>query len=102
MLRHVAVFRWKPGTTPGDLKALGDGLSRLPATIPEIADYRFGSDARLADGNWDYAVVADFEGREGYEVYRDHPAHQQLISELVAPIISERAAVQYEPGGRRS
>ncbi|MEY2456505.1 MAG: hypothetical protein QOK06_1599, partial [Acidimicrobiaceae bacterium] len=58
-LRHVVLFRWKEGTTVEQIAAIEDGLAGLPAAIPELVDYRFGSDAGLADGNWDFAVVAD-------------------------------------------
>lgn len=47
-------------------------------------------------GNFDYVVVGDFADAQAYLVYRDHPVHQQLITEVLAPLIAERSAVQYE------
>ena len=58
--------------------------------------YRFGADAAVNDGNFDYVVVADFDDVAGYLAYRDHPAHQAAITEHIAPIVAERAAVQYQ------
>jgi hypothetical protein len=40
-------------------------------------------------------VVADFDDQAGCLAYRDHAAHTQLIADRIAPIISDRAAVQY-------
>jgi hypothetical protein len=47
-------------------------------------------------GNFDFAVVADFENAESYRAYRDHPAHRAVIAECIAPIRADRASVQYE------
>jgi hypothetical protein len=94
-LRHVVLFRWNEGTTAEHIAAIEDGLAGLPAAIPELVAYRFGSDAGLADGNWDFAVVADLVSVEDYITYRDHPVHQAVIAERIRPHIAERAAVQH-------
>ncbi len=95
MLRHVALFRWADGTTAEQKQAICDGLARLPSLIPELGDYRFGDDAGLVDGNWDFAVVADFDDAEGWRAYREHPEHRRVVAEQIAPVAVERAAVQY-------
>lgn len=92
--RHVVLSRWNDAADDAGRQAMVDALAGLPAQIPELLDYRFGPDAGLADGNWDFAVVADFADQAGYEVYRDHPAHQTVIVERIRPIVAERAAVQ--------
>ena len=74
MFRHVVMFRWTADTTPADVSAIVEGLGGLPAAIAEIRDYRFGPDAEINEGNFDFVVVADFESEEDYLVYRDHPA----------------------------
>ena len=94
-LRHVVLFRWLPDTVPEDVAAIDAALSTLPGLIPELVDYRFGRDAGLADGNWDFAVVADVASVEDYATYRDHPAHQAVIAEKIRPHVAERAAVQH-------
>jgi hypothetical protein len=96
MFRHVVMFRFQPGTTGAQVQAIADGLAGLPAAISELRDYRFGTDAGINEGNFEFAVVADFDDREGYLVYRDHPVHRQVIDERIAPVVAERAAVQYE------
>jgi hypothetical protein len=96
MFRHVVLFRWSPTATDEQKQAVSRGLARLPAAIPELVEYRFGPDHGLADGNWDFVVVADFEDSAAYEVYRDHAHHQDLIVELIRPVVADRAAVQYE------
>jgi hypothetical protein len=96
MIRHVVMFRFKDGTSPAAVTAIAEGLGGLPAAIPEIAEYRFGSDIGVNDGNFDFAVVADFADTADYLVYRDHPLHQALIRERIAPHVDARAAVQFD------
>jgi len=96
MLRHVVMFRWKPGTTPAQVEAVERALARMPELVPEIRGYRYGRDARLADGNFDYAIVADFDNAAGWRAYWSNAEHQKLIAEYFRPIVEQRAAVQYE------
>jgi len=96
MLRHVVLFRWKPGTTPAELAALERALGEMPRRVPEIRRYLFGRDAGLAQGNFDFAVVADFDDAAGWRAYWANEFHQQLIAERVRPISAERVALQFE------
>jgi hypothetical protein len=96
MYRHVALFRFKAESTDAQRQAVLDGLRALPAQIPELLDYRVGPDVGAADGNWDFAVVADFADRAGYEMYVNHPAHVAVATAHVRPILESRAAAQYE------
>ncbi len=96
MVRHVALFCWKPDASDVAVRALSEGLAGLRAQIPEIRSYRFGPDARLGGGNDDFALVADFDDAAAYRRYAEHPAHRHLIAQLLMPIVAGRHAVQYE------
>ena len=96
MLRHIAIFRFEPDTTAAQIEHMTAGLRSLPDQIPEIRDYRCGPDAGLREGNWEYAVVADFDDVDDWRTYVEHPVHQAMIAERISPIITERTAVQYE------
>jgi hypothetical protein len=95
MFTHVACFRWVDGTDGDAVARVGAALASLPAAIPELRDFRFGADARLADGNADFAVVASFDDRDGYLVYASHPAHQRVLAEVIRPLLAARTAVQF-------
>ncbi len=95
MIRHVALFRWAAGASQDQIDAVSHSLSQLPALIPELRDYRLGSDLQQVNGNWDYAVVADFESVEDWATYTGHPEHQRVLAELIRPILADRAAVQF-------
>src|SRR5260370_16666845 len=96
MFRHVVVLTWKPETTDAQLRDLHEGLGALPGQIPEIADYRFGPDAGISEGNAAFAIIADFASVDDYLVYRDTPVHRALINDLVLPIVPAPAALQLE------
>ena len=95
-LTHVVLLSWKDGTTDRQIRDLTEGLAALPGLIPEIRAYRFGPDARLAEGHADFAVVADFDSAEAYGTYASHPAHRDLIDRLLTPILERRWALQFE------
>ena len=95
MLRHVAVFTWRAGTTAEQVLAFSEGLAELPPQIPEIRAYRFGPDVGIADGNGDFALVADLDDEDAWRSYQRHPAHQRFTAERATPIVERRHAVQY-------
>jgi hypothetical protein len=96
VFRHVVLLRWVEGATPEQRAAVESGIAELPSLIPEIRSYVFGADARVNTGNFDLAIVADFDDFDSYLVYRDHPDHVSVITGRIQPILAERAAVQHE------
>ena len=96
MIRHIAMLTLKPDAPDTAVQSLEEGLSLLGQTITEIAAYTYGSDLGLRDGNYDFAVVADFEDDEYFKIYADHPDHQAFIQDRVAPILEKRVSVQFE------
>jgi hypothetical protein len=70
VLRHVALFRWKPEATAEDVSKVEAALHQLPAKIPCIQSYRFGRDLGVQDGN-------------------------AVIQNLIRPILAQRVAIQY-------
>jgi len=94
MLRHVAGFRWKAGTTDAQVQAIEQGLAALPGRLPQLRAYSFGRDAGLREGNADFAVVADFDDEDGWRLYTEDPEHRRVIEELIAPVTEVRSAIQ--------
>ena len=96
MVRHVVLFRWKPGTGAAELRALEQALGGMPRLCPTIRRYRFGRGLGLQEGGYDFGIVADFDDAAGWRAYWADDAHQRLIAEHIRPIVQERAAVQFE------
>ncbi len=96
MIRHNVMFTWTGDATDAQKKRVPEELSRLPGLVPSIRAYRMGPDLGLSEGNFDFAVSADFDDVDGYVAYRDDPTHRSIINEHIAPIIAQRASVQFE------
>jgi hypothetical protein len=40
----------------------------------------------------------EFDSIDDQTIYREHPVHQRVMTDLIAPIRADRAAVQYDGG----
>jgi hypothetical protein len=96
MFRHVVMFTWKPEATREQKQRVLTELRTLPPLMSGMRAYHAGPDAGLAEGNFDFVVVADFDDVASFLAYRDHPAHRAVIDECITPIRAARGAVQYE------
>ncbi len=96
MIHHVAMFRFKEGTTTEQVEAATAALEALPAQIDVLVEYRCGFDLGVMDGTWDFVVVADVADTDDFVTYRDHPAHRAVVTDFMAPIIAEGARIQFE------
>jgi hypothetical protein len=95
MIRHVVMFRWKEGVGHDHAARTAAALQTLPAQIPQLVGYHVGADIGISGGNFDFAVVAEVATTDDFVIYRDHPTHQAVIKEFIAPNIAERVAVQF-------
>jgi hypothetical protein len=96
VIRHIVLLTFVDTATDAQIQAVEDGLSTLPARLPELKAYVIGRDLGLNDANATFAVTADFDDVDGYIVYRDDPEHRRIIAELITPILANRTAAQYE------
>jgi hypothetical protein len=96
VLHHVAVFTWKPGTSPEAVAALTAALDELRQQIPTLRRYAYGPDLGLTPAPGDYGVVASFDDEAGWRVYEDSPLHNRIRAELIAPHMASRLGLQFE------
>ncbi len=94
VIRHIVCFRWVSDATDEQREAVTTGLDHLATVITWATSFTYGPDVGINEGNFEYAITAEFADRAGYEAYRDHPEHQRFIAECIAPIRGERASVQ--------
>jgi hypothetical protein len=96
LIRHTVLFRWKPEATDEDKQRVAIELAKLPSMVPSVRAFASGPDAGLAQGNFDFAVSADFDDEAGFFAYRDDPGHREVVQRYILPITAQRAAVQFE------
>jgi len=96
MIRHVALFAWAPEATSKQKQQVVEELRTLPPLLAGLRAFHVGPDAGIVEGNFDFAVVADFDDTRSYLAYRRHPAHRAIVEQVIGPITKERASIQYQ------
>lgn len=96
MIRHVVLFSWVPEASEEQVRLVATEIRTLPPLMSGLRAYHAGPDAGIIEGNFDFAVVADFEDAASYLAYRDHPAHRAVVEQTIQPISRQRVSVQYE------
>jgi antibiotic biosynthesis monooxygenase (ABM) superfamily enzyme len=96
MIRHVVLFTWTEDMTDAMEQQFTAELTALASSLPGVRAYHAGADAGINAGNFDFAVVADFDDLDSYFAYRDNAEHKDIISRFSGPRTQSRAAVQYE------
>jgi hypothetical protein len=74
---------------------MAEGLSGLSARIPEIRNWSQGSNIMESDRNYDFCLIADFDSEAALQVYQDHPAHQQVVTDRIRPIVNSVVVVDF-------
>jgi hypothetical protein len=96
MIRHVVLFTWSD-TADADRRARSiEALRGLRETVGGMTSLIVADDLRLAEGNADTVLLADFPDLDAYRTYQRHPAHVAVLDEHVRPFLAGRRAVQYE------
>jgi hypothetical protein len=95
-LRHIVV--WKLAADDETVRAahaqeIADRLLALVGVVPTIGTMTVGPN--VVDGNWDVALVADFDDRAALDAYQVHPVHQEVVA-YVRSVVSDRAAADFE------
>jgi hypothetical protein len=91
MIHHIVLLRWTEGTEPERIERFTAALRDLPSAIPEIRTYACGSGLR--EGNWDFGIAASFDDLDAWQVYDEHPVHNEART-IVADCTADRSAAQ--------
>lgn len=78
------------------MAAIQDGLRQL--NCPGTVSYTLGDDLGLREGNWSFAIVADFADVSSYRGYDEDAEHNRWRG-LLAPYAERIARVQFELPG---
>ena len=92
MIRHVVMWKFKPGTREEMEKFLA-GLRGLYGVIPQIRAQQVG--VNCVEGNYDAVLISDFDSLADLESYKKDPRHV-AVSSLCKAIRTDRVAVDYE------
>jgi hypothetical protein len=101
MIRNVVLGRLREAADPAqqaaDAGMLQKGLAGIAALdVPGCLDMRTGTDLRLRDGGWDYAITNDWADEASYRAYDADEEHNRLRREIFGVISREIARAQIE------
>ena len=96
LLRHIVLFKFKEDTTKEDLTAIENAFAELPAKIPEIVDFEWGTNnsPEGLDKGFTHSFFVSFKDEKGREVYLPHPDHKAFV-ELAGPSIENVLVIDY-------
>ena len=93
VIRNVVLGRLRPGVEPA---AVEPALAAIVALRPDgLLDCRVGTDLRLRDGSWDFAITSDFVDEDAYRAYDREAEHNRVRRELFGPLCEEIVRVQF-------
>ncbi len=95
MVTHIVIFSWLAGVTDAQVAAFGTALDRLSELRSDIATIRHGRDLAFREGNGDYALVATFADKAGWDEYQADPNHKAFVRDIVTPIQASRLTIQF-------
>ena len=95
-LRHVVLFKFKPGTPPEKVREIEQGFGRLPDRIPQIVGYEWGTNISPEghDKGYTHAFLVTFADTAGRDAYLPHPAHKEFV-DLLLPHLEEAHVIDY-------
>ena len=95
MIRHVVMFKLKPGVSPAQRDEWLEISRRVHGEIDIVRTYSIGEDLLRLPRSYDVAVVADFDSLEDVRAYADHPLHLSAV-ELSRALSEHIVSVDFE------
>ena len=93
MIRNIVLVKLKAGQDPAVVAKAQQAF--LDLNCPGTLSYVIGDDLGLREGNWSFAIVADFTDAQAYRAYDQDPAHNHARAGLI-PLTEQIARVQFE------
>ena len=93
MIRNVVLVKLKAGQDPAVIVQAQQAF--LDLNCPGTLSYTIGNDLGLREGNWSFAIVADFADADAYRAYDKNEEHNRARAGLL-PMTEQIARVQFE------
>lgn len=95
-VRHVVTWQLAaddPTIKSAHAAAIVEGLRSLLGVVTEIRALDAGVDI-TGEGNWDVALIADFDDSDALARYQADPAHQD-VARFIRSVIANQTAVDF-------
>ena len=92
MIRHIVMWKFRPGTEAEQAQFL-EGLRALQGVVHQLLASEVA--VNVGRDNYDAVLVSEFATLEDLEAYKNDPRHK-MVSALCKSIREDRVAVDYE------
>jgi hypothetical protein len=96
MIEHIVLFKWKEDTPDTAIAEVLKALKELKGKIPGIIDLSCGENFSARARGFHHGLVVRFSDRAALEAYTPHPSHQEVVQNLIKPILEDILSVDYE------
>lgn len=96
LLRHVVLFKFKPGTSKENIAKVEAAFSALPSKIPQIVGYEWGlnNSPEGLDKGFTHCFFLTFHSEEDRAIYLPHPDHK-AFGAILSPHLEDAVVVDY-------
>ena len=99
-VRHVVVFKYKPGAAPAQIKEVTDAFRQLTKDIEGITGFEHGVNNSPENKNqgFTHVYMLTFKDAKSRDAYLPHPEHKKF-GELLGKlnVLEDAFVVDYEP-----
>lgn len=96
-VKHIAVVRFKEGTSEEQIQTLFNDILDITETIPGIEDYVSGPNSSPEGLNQGYThgLIMTFTDAAARDAYLAHPEHQRVVG-LIMPSVESLLVFDFE------
>jgi hypothetical protein len=95
-VRHVVLFKFKPGTSPEQIKQVEDAFRALPTKIPQIEGFEWGTNMspEKLDQGFTHCFLLTFRTAKDRDAYLPHPAHK-AFGKVLRPYLDKVLVIDF-------
>ena len=82
MIIHLALFKFKPEISKGEVNKTMEGVRDLKNKITQIIEIFAGENFSKHSKGFTHAIVVKFDTQEDMDAYRSHPDHKPVADKL--------------------
>lgn len=96
MIDHIVLFKWKEDASATAIAKAIEALKGLQGKVPGIVDLSCGENFSDRAKGFHHGLVVRFNTRDELAAYMPHPVHQEVVQNLIKPILQDILSVDYE------
>jgi Stress responsive A/B Barrel Domain. len=98
MIRHIVMFGVEADNAEDRNAKITEAavrLEKLVGVVPGLRAMTVGANGVDLEGNYDFALIADFDNADALSVYATHPAHVE-VANFIGTFKTGRACIDIE------